>query len=946
MSNRIIVAVAGLVVLLLLCVALLFFVLRGRNQSGPIDLTVPAAENVPLPTVLSTLRPEGDDGQSGGVEEPTPIPTPQIVVTAGSEDAGFDLEAMPSLDELLAKYPDLAGLLTNLNLEDEAQLRQIYRQLLALYEAEGLEGLQVFLSESGLIEALNLDSAYVDFILAYEEGGLVAAEALARQRGLITDDNQLRVVLVLDSDDVSVIAEQLALLEATVLHQAGPEVEIGIPLTRIALLGSSEDALIEFVQLANTEHVIGVQIPVQTHPAGLPIFDQGPAITGASEWQAAGINGNGVKVGIIDPDGFYGFLDLLGNELPTADHVFLPTSDNPQDISFYTGGHGTACAEIIHEMAPGADLYLAYAPTDLAFYDAVEWMVAQGVQIISYSAGMIIGPTDGSSEDAQLVNWVADQGVLWINASGNYAQAHLSMTFTDEDNDGWHEFPDGEEVMPFNPDTTDSYVGLGLTWNDSWGGASEDYDIYVLADTGDDYEMLASERTAQSGRAADLPFEAIDLIFDDYDTYYLAIQADRITYPAEFNLLGYAVTFGYSMPAGSLTVPADAQQSFSVGATYWQDDELEYFSSQGPTSDGRGKPEISAPDGVDSATYGEFYGTSAATPHVAGAAALVWSAYPDATANEVRDYLLANVLDLGPAGTDNGYGYGRLEMPAAPDVDNPQPEPPAGDSPQATIDSVRQEHNIYNNNQKGMAIYVTFSVNYFLNRPGTLLATFNDRLSGQPLTDNNGNFTTPAGQVASQKSFQAPYDTTQYTDFALFLPYNELDLPLGDYKLAFQLTILDDNTGQTLAISDPINFSYTQNQATLARATINDLAFKYDAEQDGEIGLEIIIDFEALNLRGQGGQAVAYFYFGDESNRPLLDFNDRYVTPYGTVGTGRTFTPATNNATYDDFNLFIPYSELHMAPGAYNLKFYVVIWTNNGTALTTSEWIYFLYVQD
>lgn len=946
MSNRIIVAVIGLVVLLLLCIALLFFLLRGRNQSGDIVLTVPAAENAPLPTVLSTLRPENNDGQSGGVENPTPSPTPQIVVTAGSENSGPNLEAMPSLDELLAKYPDLAGLLTNLNLEDEAQLRQIYQQLLALYETEGLEGLHVFLSESGLIEALNLDSAYVDFILAYEAGGLGAAEALARQRGLITTDNLLRVVLILDTTDLTLIQEQLELLEATVLYQAGPEVEIGIPLARIALLGSSENALIEFVQLANTAHVIGVQVPVQSHPAGFPIFDQGPAITGAGDWQAAGIDGSGIKVGIIDPDGFYGFLDLLGSELPTAEHIFLPTSDNPQDISRYTGGHGTACAEIVHEMAPGADLYLAYAPTDLAFYQAVDWMVAQGVQIISYSAGMIVGPTDGSSEDAQLVNWVADQGILWINAAGNYAEAHLSMTFTDTDNDGWHEFPDGEEILPCTADVTDSYVGFGLTWNDSWGGASEDYDLYVCADTGADYEVLASERTAQSGRAADLPIEALDIIFYDYDTYYLAIQADRITYPAVFNLLGYAVTFGYSMPAGSLTVPADAYQAFTVGATYWRDDELEYFSSQGPTSDGRGKPEISAPDGVDSATYGEFYGTSAATPHVAGAAALVWSAYPNATANEVRDYLLANALDLGPTGTDNGYGYGRLEMPDPPDVDTPQPELPAGDSPQATINSVRQEHNIYNNNQKGMAIYVTFSVDHFLNRPGTLLATFSDRLSGQTLTDNNGNFTTPAGQVATQKSFQSPYDTTQYTDFALFLPYNELDLPLGDYKLAFQLTLLDDSTGQTVAISDPINFSYTQNQTTLAKATITDTAFKYDAEQNNEIGLQLSVDFEALNLRGQGGQVVAYFYFGDESNRPLLDFNDRYVTPYGTVGTGRTFTPATNTASYDNFNLFIPYSELHMAPGAYELKFYLVIWTTNGTVLTTSDWVHFLYVQD
>ena len=56
--------------------------------------------------------------------------------------------------------------------------------------------------------------------------------------------------------------------------------------------------------------------------------------------------------------------------------------------------------------------------------------------------------------------------------------------------------------------------------------------------------------------------------------------------------------------------------------------------------------------------YEAWSGTSMATPHVSGAAALIWSKYPTATAAQVRQALTSTAEDLGAAGRDTAYGYG------------------------------------------------------------------------------------------------------------------------------------------------------------------------------------------------------------------------------------------------------------------------------------------------
>ena len=75
--------------------------------------------------------------------------------------------------------------------------------------------------------------------------------------------------------------------------------------------------------------------------------------------------------------------------------------------------------------------------------------------------------------------------------------------------------------------------------------------------------------------------------------------------------------------------------------------------------------EVAAP-GVDiystiwDNSYDYMSGTSMATPHVSGVAALIWSQFPSMTMNQVREQLRRTAQDLGDPGFDDYYGYGRI----------------------------------------------------------------------------------------------------------------------------------------------------------------------------------------------------------------------------------------------------------------------------------------------
>ena len=140
--------------------------------------------------------------------------------------------------------------------------------------------------------------------------------------------------------------------------------------------------------------------------------------------------------------------------------------------------------------------------------------------------------------------------------------------------------------------------------------------------------------------------------------------------------------------ASSSPTPGDATGALSVGAFDATTLLPESYSSEGPTDDGRLKPDIAAPTNVlitpgdpESDEVNACGGTSCATPHVGGAAALLWGDVAadggaGSVAQRVRDRLVAQALDAGAPGADYVFGAGRLRLDlAAPVLGTPTPAP-------------------------------------------------------------------------------------------------------------------------------------------------------------------------------------------------------------------------------------------------------------------------------
>jgi len=404
--------------------------------------------------------------------------------------------------------------------------------------------------------------------------------------------------------------------------------------------------------LAKQSFVEYIQKPVEAYPI---ITSEGVGVINADDLHDLGYYGDGVKVAIIDL-GFTGYTSNPEIPLERVKEVKSFCSDNEVEVN----KHGTACAEIVLDVAPDADLYLYVVSTDVEFCNALDYAVSQGVDVISISLGVFnANDLDGRGVICEAVNDARDAGVLVCVSSGNYAQRHYCGWYVDNDSDNYHDFDTGNNFLSLGYIPAGRPIDLYLSWND-WPYSDQDYDLYLYDSDG---YLIDYSINPQDGSQP--PTEELDVSAPWSDYYYVYIHNYSASSSVRFQLFSYSRDFKDNVhPETSITCPSDASGAMTTGATHWQSDNLESFSSRGPTNDGRIKPDITAPDGVSTYTYGTegFYGTSASSPHLAGSAALIKSVDYTLTADQLQTVLETTAVDKGESGKDNLYGSGRIDV--------------------------------------------------------------------------------------------------------------------------------------------------------------------------------------------------------------------------------------------------------------------------------------------
>ncbi len=399
--------------------------------------------------------------------------------------------------------------------------------------------------------------------------------------------------------------------------------------------------------------------------------------------------GAGVKVGVLSDSVDFITGSYSSGELPPV--TILPGQAGAGS------GEGTAMLEIVHDLAPDAQLFFATAfDGEASFAQNIRALRAAGCDIIVDDVGYFSESPFQDDLISQAVNEVTAGGALYFSSAGNSGNKNDNTSGTWEG-----DFVDGGpasapvagkggRLHSFGGVTYDTCVAGGsdrnvsLFWADPLAGSTNDYDVYVVDSTGS--TILNASNTTQNGTQD--PWEYIDTLnVGDRIVVVKAAGASRFlhldTGRARLATTTNGTTRGHPSAAAAFCVAAVAAPTsfpgaFVGGAT----NPVETFSSDGPrrvfyNANGtaitpgnflatggavRQKPDLAAADGVSTSVPGflPFYGTSAAAPHAGAIAALLKSYNPALTASQIRVALVAGCLEIEAAGVDPDSGAGLL----------------------------------------------------------------------------------------------------------------------------------------------------------------------------------------------------------------------------------------------------------------------------------------------
>ena len=271
-------------------------------------------------------------------------------------------------------------------------------------------------------------------------------------------------------------------------------------------------------------------------------------------------------------------------------------------------------------------------------------------------------------------------------------------------------------------------------------------------------------------------------------------------------------------------------------------------------------------------------------------------------------------------------------------------------SPSATFEKLWVDYDITEDGLKGMRIHLKFTTYGMLNLDAYLAIYFEfDDEDGGTLKDKNKSYYSTAGDVAAYKSIKPQYDPAVYEDLQIFMPYAELDLDPGTYDLTMDVKLIYKEGG-TIQHLTYHNFEYTKpgendgSPTSSATATFDKMWVDYDVTQDGVRGMRIHVKFSVFHMKNV--ESFLAIYFEKKDGEKLKTSNTSYRSKSGQVAIYKKLTPGYDPETvYDDLQLFMPYNELNLGSGKFDLEMDVDVIYKDGALVKHLKYYDFWFNQ-
>ena len=529
--------------------------------------------------------------------------------------------------------------------------------------------------------------------LARETAGKLAVSGTPSVRSRLSPEHDGRVVVDLDAKPSAALRAALIASGGIVKFESRQFESI-----RARVLPS---ALLELSARADVRRIRKGHQPIR-HTGS--VTSEGDAAHKADVSRAAfGVDGSGVKVGVISDSA-----DGSANSISLGD---LPSTFTVLPGLFGTGiGEGTAMSEIVHDLAPGAEIFFASANGGkAAFANSILQLRAAGCDII---VDDISYGNEWQFQDdviGQAVNTVVAAGAVYLSSSGNEGSLYRGNSTTWEGDfvDGGagagplagagriHDFG-GQNYNTMASGSSDG----SLQWSDEYNSSNNDYDLFILNAAGT--AIVSSSTDPQNGTEEPYEFvygvqagERIVIVkfgataADRYlrisftgSPLQIATAGQTIGHAGTPNCICVAATEAPAVFPNPFSTSSMTETSSSDGPhkMFYNPDGTpitpgNFLSSGGVTVP---TPALTAADGgVTTLPPGSglnpFYGTSAAAPHAAAIAALLKERNPTLNNAQIRAALESSCLDVEAPGFEVNSGNGILMADLALAAVSPAP---------------------------------------------------------------------------------------------------------------------------------------------------------------------------------------------------------------------------------------------------------------------------------